>query len=264
MSPETRRAFEFVRHLEIETQGTGQRADLPAWVVAEIRRVQAKGTRARGGIETRYSAAPVTVRSTTGPDDGSPLPKLAGYAAVFNSPSKPIMGEGASPFLETIKPGAFVRTLRKYRGARECRFEHDPELPIAWEFDGSLTLAEDERGLFNEIDPVNCKFASELIRGVRLGITCGQSFGFSDPVDSWAVADGSLCRDLEEVTLVETSIVRRAAYPATLVWLVETPTTRAVRFRELRLQLIGDAIAEEQAESRRRRDARLRELARTL
>ena len=73
-----------------------------------------------------------------------------GYAAVFNSPSKPIFDprENSVPFVESITPGAFARTLTSGR-RQTFVVDHNDALHIS-ATDGPLRLAEDSRGLIVE------------------------------------------------------------------------------------------------------------------
>lgn len=66
--------------------------------------------------------------------------QLTGYAALFNIPSQPL------PFIETILPGAFRKTLSESPDVRFMPLDHDG-LPLARTKNGTLTLSEDEVGL---------------------------------------------------------------------------------------------------------------------
>ncbi len=66
--------------------------------------------------------------------------RLSGYAAVFNDSSVPL------PFVERIAPGAFRKTLTETPDVR-LLINHEG-LPLARTKNGTLTLREDERGLW--------------------------------------------------------------------------------------------------------------------
>ena len=74
--------------------------------------------------------------------EGQPM-RFRGYAAVFNSPSEPL------PFTETIRPGAFKRSLN---AGREVRMfvNHNTDLVLGSTRSGTITVTEDQRGLLVE------------------------------------------------------------------------------------------------------------------
>ena len=135
-----------------------------------------------------------------------------GYAAVFNSESAPL------PFVETIAPGAFAKSLRS-RNNVFLLVNHDPARPLASTRSKTMTLEEDGRGLLVKATLPNTTDGRDL--GVLLGasgnprVIDSMSFGFSVPRggDSWS-EDGSR-RTLNQVRLHEASIVTFPAYEAT-------------------------------------------------
>ena len=74
--------------------------------------------------------------------DGDDL-YIEGYFAVFNSPY--VLWEGAE---EIVKPGAFADTLS---GDIRCLIDHDTRLVLGRTTVRTLTLREDERGLWGQV-----------------------------------------------------------------------------------------------------------------
>ena len=65
---------------------------------------------------------------------------FSGYAAVFDSRSEDLGG-----FTETIRPGAFDKTLGQKRAVKMF-WNHNPDIPLGTTR-ANLSLATDERGL---------------------------------------------------------------------------------------------------------------------
>lgn len=135
--------------------------------------------------------------------------RFAGYAAVFNSPSEPL------PFIETIAPGAFKRSL-KSDSEKRMFLNHNTDQVLASSRAGTLSLVEDERGLYVEAELPDTSYGRDLSVLMQRGDVHSMSFGFSVPRggDSWS-EDGN-SRELREVILHEVSVVTGfPAYPAT-------------------------------------------------
>ena len=132
---------------------------------------------------------------------------LVGYAAVWDSPSE-YMG-----FTEFVKRGAFTKTLKDGADVR-LLIDHEG-IPLARTKSGTLSLIEDERGLFVEadLDPSNPD-AARVISAMRRGDMNQMSFAFRTIKDAWA-KDRST-RDLKEVQLYDVSIVTFPAYEETV------------------------------------------------
>jgi HK97 family phage prohead protease len=174
----------------------------------------------------RYAAYPVEARRIAGRDvefrtvevgtleagdeDAEGFARsFTGYAAVFNSPSEPL------PFIETIAPGAFKRSLNSGKEIR-AYVNHNSDMPLATTKNGSLQLAEDERGLRVNMTLPDTTAGRDLSVLLREGVVHSMSFGFTVPKsgDVWS-ADGS-ARTLREIRLHEVSVVSgQPAYAAT-------------------------------------------------
>ena len=114
--------------------------------------------------------------------------KFAGYAALFD---KRDAGR------DTIRPGAFTRTLAERKDPLPLYWQHRPDQRIGWIDE----VAEDERGLkvIASIDNPQGGAAAALKRGAVSGLSFGdRARGFNRSV---------LGRDLTDVDLFEVSLV---------------------------------------------------------
>ncbi|MEA5097432.1 MAG: HK97 family phage prohead protease [Burkholderiaceae bacterium] len=139
--------------------------------------------------------------------------KLAGYAAVYNSLSQDLGG-----FVETIRPGAFKRTLQKPDPIRAL-LEHDTKQVLGRCGSGTLSLSDDGKGLAFELSLPDTSYARDLGVLVERGDISGCSFGFRVPDggDKWEMRSGQLTRDLIDVDLFEITITGDPAYLDTTV-----------------------------------------------
>lgn len=152
-------------------------------------------------------ATPTAITATADSDD-MPM-TFRGYAALFNSPSQPL------PFIETIKPGAFKRSLNSGKEIR-MYLNHDSNKILASTRSGTLRLTEDSRGLMVEADIPPTSYGKDVSILMQRGDVHSMSFGFTVPNagDSWS-GDGR-SRELREVILHEVSVVTGfPAYQAT-------------------------------------------------
>jgi HK97 family phage prohead protease len=141
---------------------------------------------------------------------------IAGYAAVFDSPSEDMGG-----WVEVIKRGAFRKTLN---GNPDVRLLINHEgLPLARTKNGTLTLKEDTKGLRFEAELDDTQDARDLVAKLERGDVDEMSFRFRLSIEGreWFYPDGEdepLQRIINEFDeLLEVSIVTFAAYPATEV-----------------------------------------------
>lgn len=156
--------------------------------------------RSIGGLEKRTDHITLEVRA-----DGDGM-TFEGYAAVFNSPSQPL------PFIETIKPGAFRKSLQG-RHRMMLLWNHDTSQPLASTRNGSLRMVEDDYGLKVTATLPDTQLGRDISSMIRSGLIDAMSFGFQVKKDSWS-ADGST-RTLEEVAIHEASLVSYPAYEGT-------------------------------------------------
>ena len=155
---------------------------------------------------------------------------FSGYAAVFNSPSQPL------PFIETIKPGAFKRSLET-RNEVKMFVNHNSDQVLASSRAGTLQLSEDSKGLFAEATLPDTTYARDLVVLLKRGDVSSMSFGFTVPNggDSW---DGNNKRTLTEVRLHEVSVV--TGFPA---YEQTTAQVRSIDVLAERTKLNADDLA---------------------
>ena len=134
---------------------------------------------------------------------------LRGYAAVFNEASVPL------PFIETIAPGAFRKTLAETPDVR-LLINHEG-LPLARTKNGTLTLTEDDRGLYMDAVIADTSEGRDLYKLVERGDVDQMSFAFR--VIRQKYNDDRSQRTLTEVSLADgdVSVVTYPAYPTTTV-----------------------------------------------
>lgn len=144
-------------------------------------------------------------------EESDSLPKIVGYAAVFNSLSHDLGG-----FRERIKPGAFRDALASQPDVRAL-VDHDPGKILGRTKSGTLTLSEDERGLLAVITPPDTTLGRDLVTSLRRGDIDGMSFGFVAVKDKWGREEGVAVRELEQVNVFDVSVVGTPAYADTSV-----------------------------------------------
>ena len=128
--------------------------------------------------------------------------RLAGYAALFD------VADGAG---DTIRKGAFARTLAERKEALPLYWQHNPEQRI-----GTVELAqEDARGLrvIARIDNSESRAVTELVSRS----TNGLSFGYR--ARGYRRVPGG--RLLEDIELIEVSLVTHPLQPLARVHLVQ-------------------------------------------
>ncbi|HSH41013.1 MAG TPA: HK97 family phage prohead protease [Arenicellales bacterium] len=120
---------------------------------------------------------------------------FSGYASVFG---------GLDAYGDTIKPGAYRKTLRKRERPIRMRWNHFGPVIGKW-----LKLEEDDVGLFveGELTPGH-SVASNVYASMKHGAVDGMSIGYR-PVKIEDHGDGT--RTLKEIELVEISVVEEPA-----------------------------------------------------
>ena len=155
-------------------------------------------------VERRFRTGPSTAEIRVAPTGG---PVIAGYAAVFNSPSSD-MG-----FIEQIDPGAFAKTILE--ADVRALGNHDVDWLLGRTKPGSLRLFTDQTGLRYEID-VNQADPDGVraVEKVRRGDMDGSSFGFTTIRDEWNWDASPPQRRLLEVALIDVGPCTFPAYEA--------------------------------------------------
>ena len=138
-------------------------------------------------------------------------PRFEGYAALFNTWSQDLGG-----FKERIAPGAFVRAAAE--DDVRALYNHDPNYVLGRTSAGTLTLREDEKGLYFDVRAPDTQWGRDLYASVKRGDVNQCSFGFQVIADEWGTIDGMDTRTLKEVRLYDVSIVTYPAYEGTSVY----------------------------------------------
>jgi HK97 family phage prohead protease len=155
------------------------------------------------GMDVEYRAFPAGIQM----GDGA---RIIGYAAVFNTYSEPL-----GSFREIIRPGAFRNALE---ADVRALWNHDPNYVLGRTKNGTLTLAEDEKGLAVEIRPPDTQWARDVMESIRRGDVDQMSFSFRSVRERWLTdRDGQQVRELLEVELFDVSPVTFPAYQETTV-----------------------------------------------
>ena len=181
-------------------------------------------------IERRtYTVQDVEARQA---DDGTM--RISGYAAVFNDPSVPL------PFVERIAPGAFRKTLTETPDVR-LLINHEG-LPLARTKNGTLTLTEDERGLYMDAVIADTQEGRDLYTLIQRGDMDQMSFAFRVIRQKWN--EGRTERTLTELSLADgdVSVVTYPAYPTTSVEAREALRTAIEAIKEGR-EITGESLA---------------------
>lgn len=142
-------------------------------------------------------------------DEGGPV--IEGYFSVFNRDYE--LWPGA---VEQVAPGAFRETLG---GDIRALANHDTRLVLGRTTTGTLTLREDDKGLFGTIK-VNEQDsdAMNLYARVQRGDVSQCSFGFDILDEEFTErSDGSVLWTIRKVKLYEVSVVTFPAYVETAV-----------------------------------------------
>jgi HK97 family phage prohead protease len=156
------------------------------------------------GRQYRYAPVKMQVRS----EDSGPV--IACHFAVFNTPTELWPG-----CIEQIAPGAFASSMSLDVRAL---INHETRLVLGRTVAGTLTLREDDIGLYGEIKiNEHDSDAMNLYARVQRGDVSQCSFGFDIVAEDYVVSpDGQTCTwTIREVVLYEVSVVTFPAYDAT-------------------------------------------------
>ena len=170
---------------------------------------------------------------------------LTGYAALYNSWSKPLMG-ARGEFREQIAPGAFDKSIA---AGASLWFMHDSSQILANTKSGTLKLESDAKGLRYTATLGDSARDQGILDLVRRGVVNEMSFGFRVPEggDAWSGQQ----RTLKAVDLREISLVEVGAYSGTSASTRTEPEapkeTRTMTVRELNAKLSELATAEADA-----------------
>lgn len=172
--------------------------------------------------------------------DDNAIPRLSGYASVFDSDSHDLGG-----FIERIAPTAFERSLAAIKDGQlsvHALWSHDQSQPLGSTRGGKLTLAADDNGLKFELDVSRMTPAQlDAARDNDLQM----SFGFRVVEDAWTKrADGLAQRTVLDLELLEISPVVFPAYPDS------SAAIRSMKEWEAQEAVISEALPEPMASRR--------------
>lgn len=189
-------------------------------------------------VERRhYPISDLEVRN----DDDSTT--IRGYAAVFDKLSVPLGG-----FREKIQRGAFKESLLKNN--IKALWNHNSDYPLGSTDGKTLTLEEDERGLFFELELPDNTWGRDAKVAIERKDVDGVSFGFVVNKDSWDHNDSDeSIRTLMDVDLIEISPTPFPAYPDTNVSARSIEeVVKDVDFKDIIRSAIKELSEEEQRE----------------
>ena len=148
-----------------------------------------------------------------------------GYAALFN-----VRADIGGYFSEMILPGAFAQSLKS--ADVRALINHDSGRVIGRLSSGTLRLAEDEKGLFAEIDLPDTTDGRDLATLLERGDISGMSFGFNVTHDEWDETGPVPARTIHQIELFEVSAVAFPAYDDTTLALRSRDEARKVTRRK--------------------------------
>lgn len=112
---------------------------------------------------------------------------------------------------EVIVAGAF-----KIDGADiRALWQHDSSMVLGRTTAGTLSLRDDESGIYAESDPPDTSWARDAIVSIERGDVTGSSFAMYVDEDEWILTEREVIRRVKRGTLVEVSPVTFPAYPTT-------------------------------------------------
>jgi len=119
----------------------------------------------------------------------------------------------AKRFVEKVAPGAFRKAIEQSQRDIDFLAEHKNELILSSTRNGSLKLIEDEQGLYMSAVITPTSWGKDYYELISNGLYRNMSFGFRTLKDSWKpLKDGLFERTIEELELMEVSVVKDPAY----------------------------------------------------
>ncbi len=145
--------------------------------------------------------------------------QIYGYAATFNTPSRPIDGYAASamggPFIEQVAPSFFNLSQGLDWPDVIATYNHDPNMLLGATRSNTLRLAIDSIGLNYECDLPACR--EDTWQAVERGDVGSSSFKFIATANTWDFAEGMPKRTLLSGKLLDVSAVNVGAYASAWV-----------------------------------------------
>jgi uncharacterized protein len=138
---------------------------------------------------------------------------FVGHAAVFNKPT--IIRGWFDEWEEEIRDGAFKKTIKE----ADVRFlvNHDPNLLLARNKAGTLSLSEDSTGLLTEAPNLDRRqsYTNDAVIALERGDLDQMSFAFEVVKEEWDFDADPVKRTITEVRLWDVSVVTYPAYTET-------------------------------------------------
>lgn len=142
-------------------------------------------------------------------------PELVGYASVFNQET--VIEDWFSQWREEVAPGAFIKTLKE--SDIRALWNHDRNVVLGRNRAGTLTLREDDHGLYTVIRPPDNEWGRPVLDAVRRGDVTGMSITFRViKQEMWWPERGSQelpKRTIKEMQLFDVSPVTFPAFEQT-------------------------------------------------
>jgi HK97 family phage prohead protease len=155
-------------------------------------------------LERRFFAMPPTLETR---EEGKPT-IIAGYAALFNVRTV-IWGM----WEESIAPGAFTRAIKDKHDTRSL-FNHDANWVLGRTKNGTLTLREDQTGLWTETTPPDTQQARDVVENIRNGNVDQMSFAFIPKETQWTFSEKRGEMDHCEILDLDLYDISPVTYPA--------------------------------------------------
>lgn len=166
----------------------------------------------RQARELRFSSAWQIADMELREESGGP-PHIVGHAAVFDQWSEDLGG-----YRERLDRGTFTKTLSDGADIRAL-WNHDPLWVLGRTTSGTLTLAEDKKGLHYDIAAPETNMVHDLVLGpIRRKDVTQSSFAFRAIQQEWKEPKdlhGLYERTIHEAALFDVSPVTFPAYPQT-------------------------------------------------
>jgi uncharacterized protein len=159
---------------------------------------------------------------------------ISGYAVVWNSLSEDLGG-----FKERISPGSFKQSLKDNPDVM-CLYGHDQNQILGRVSSGTVTVAEDAKGLRFSCTLPDTSTARDLTALIERGDISQMSFGFQCLSDSWTEVNGQVIRTVTEAVLFEVSVVGSPAYTSTSVNLRSAPKAIRAKLKRSKTRDVDD------------------------
>lgn len=157
-------------------------------------------------------------------------PGIEGYGAVFG-PEYVLYDSPTLRIVERVAPGTFTRTIAEKQDVR-CLFNHEPDNLLARTTNNTLSLRQDDKGLYFSADFDDTDIATRVAKFIQRKDVTGCSFSFVVTKQTRTETEEndklSILRVIEDVDTFDVGPVTFPAYEETSV------NGRSISRRELR------------------------------